>query len=316
MFCCRSARAASLAMIASSVGLVVAVTAALVGLGLYAFYQQHALDPADVQRLSDSGSDSVFVIFIIREIPAGLTGLILAGVFAAAISSLDSVLAALSQTVISGVYRPWRDWMRSRSGARSLAGGDESNELFVSRVLVVVWGVALCGMAHLAEVARQHYGDILQLALAMGTYTGGAILAALLLALLCKRVDAHGLAWSAPLSVLAVFAVSWHAPWAQWTTLALAALIVALRTAILTRDHGPHSGPCGTIVLIAAVVGVVALNRFEYTNAAGQATHIVVAWPWNVPLGLVVALALGYLLAGRRPADAALPRPTESTPGC
>ncbi|HMQ16820.1 MAG TPA: hypothetical protein PKC49_12690, partial [Phycisphaerae bacterium] len=190
MFCCRGPRAASLAIISSSLGLGVAVLAMLVGLGLYAFYQQHPLDPAAAASVVEK-PDRIFPHFIVREIPPGLTGLILAGVFAAAISSLDSVLAALSQTVIAGFVMPLR---RRQRGFQPAVEGEESRDpahatgeptgaaredaaasndnridaadgelVWLSKLLVVAWGVVLCLMASLAELARARYGDILNL---------------------------------------------------------------------------------------------------------------------------------------------------------
>ena len=52
--------------------------------------------------------DYIFPIWIVTALPVGLSGLILAGVFAAAISSLDSILAALSQTTLSLIHHPER----------------------------------------------------------------------------------------------------------------------------------------------------------------------------------------------------------------
>lgn len=293
MFCCRSRRHASLAILASSVGLLVAVLAITVGLGLYAFYQQYPLDPATAERVA-AAKDRIFPIFIVREIPPGLTGLVLAGVFAAAISSLDSVLAALSQTVVTGLYRPWRE--RRGNPPRS-----ERHYLLASRLLVVGWGVVLCAMAWVAELARQRYEDILNLALAMATYTGGATLAAFLLALLRFHVDYRGLIWSAPISVLTVFAVSWHVPWAQaLTVVASTAIFLAWivylfqRRSYPTRDWGRDAA---RTLFVAAGCGLaVFLNLFRHDGPGGPA-FLAIAWPWNVPLGFTVALTLGVALA-------------------
>jgi SSS family solute:Na+ symporter len=49
-------------------------------------------------------TDYVFPVWITTVLPPGITGLVLAGAFAAAISSLDSALGALSQTSISLIY--------------------------------------------------------------------------------------------------------------------------------------------------------------------------------------------------------------------
>ncbi len=335
MFCCRGPRQASLAILSSSVGLLVAVLAMMVGLGLHAFYQHAPLDAADASRVAER-VDRIFPLFIVRELPAGLTGLIIAGVFAAAISSLDSVLAALAQVAITGLYRPWRA-RRSKSEVRSqnsevrerahgpgseapprpadgACSADRQDVLF-SRLLVVVWAVVLCAMAHVADAARQRYGDILNLALAMATYTGGATLAAFLLALLRLNVDHRGIVWGAPLSVLTVFAISWHQTWAQLITIVSAAAIVAAWIAIRLEEArrrtksrqraGWRGEVAKTVWLILAAGVTVFLSVFRYQVTGPDGTtewrHITVAWPWNVPIGLSVALTLGYKLARPRP---------------
>ena len=61
------------------------------GTVLYTFYASHPgrVDPA-------GAPDQVFASFIVRELPAGLSGLVIAGVFAAAMSSLDSSMNAVA----------------------------------------------------------------------------------------------------------------------------------------------------------------------------------------------------------------------------
>ena len=111
MFCCRGKREARIAIITSSVGQLVAGLALFVGVGLYAYYHRFGLTGEAARLVADKG-DRIFPVFILQKMPPGLVGLIIAGVFAAAISSLDSVLAALSQTVVSGFYKPWRERRR------------------------------------------------------------------------------------------------------------------------------------------------------------------------------------------------------------
>ena len=97
MFCCRDAQDASKAVIASSISLLVTVLMLAVGAALYVYYTQQAPSPAEA-ALFAKDADSVFPVWITTVLPPGVSGLILAGAFAAAISSLDSALAALSQT--------------------------------------------------------------------------------------------------------------------------------------------------------------------------------------------------------------------------
>ncbi len=294
MFCCRGRRQAGYAIITSSVAQLIAVLAAFVGLGLFAFYQrpENALGE-EALRLVAANKDNIFPLFILDRMPVGMTGLIIAGIFAAAISSLDSALAALSQTVVSGVYRPWRE--RRADSVIGESAASERHYLRVSKVLVVVWALVLAGMAQVSRLALDRYGDILNLALAMATYTWGALLAAFMLALLRLKVDHRGVLWAAPLSVLTVFAITWHQPWAQATTAALAGLIVV---AWLARPRS-RAMPDTALVVVAGGLAVF-LCSFNYLSD-GEIRYLSVAWPWNVPIGFVVAFALGYLL-GRRPA--------------
>lgn len=348
MFCCRGPREARAAIIVSSVGQIVTVVALAVGLGLYAFYRHHPLTGDDAARVAER-VDRIFPLFILQEIPPGLTGLIIAGVFAAAISSLDSVLAALSQTVVSTFYRPWRETrgrpappLPSREGwgegvappplaasARALpaegtrgAGGagaasqpEERHYVRAARVLVVFWAILLCAMAQVTVLALERYRDILNLALAMATYTGGAMLAAFLLALFRLNVDARGILAAAPLSVITVLAVSWHELWAVYATAILGALTLAgWIIGVFIRPGGRHPDPQrdGPATALVATAGAVAVFLCGYRDPlTGHA--LTVAWPWNVPIGFTVAFGLGYLLARPRASPPGLPASAAET---
>ncbi len=213
MFCCKGPRQARAAIIASTLGQIITFTVMLVGVGLYVFYQRHPLAGEALTAYNEKG-DRIFPIFILSVIPTGLTGLIIAGVFAAAISSLDSILAALSQTVMSAFYLPWRKRRLQRAGApAAVESSEDRRTVLVSRIFVVFWGIVLCLMAQLAAVASEYYPSILDLGLAMAGYAGGALLAGFLLAFLKLGIDGRGYCWSAPLSVFVVFAMVWHQPW-------------------------------------------------------------------------------------------------------
>jgi solute:Na+ symporter, SSS family len=304
MFCCRGRRQATLAVIASSAGLIVPVLAVFVGLGLFAFYQHHPLT-GDALAAVQKHNDRIFPVFILQQMPVGVVGLIIAGVFAAAISTLDGVLVALSQVVIS-VYRPWREATIGAAG-----GADDPHYVRVSKVLVVVWGVLLCLMAQISKLAWDRYNDILDLALAMATYTSGSLLAAFLLAFFRMNVDYRGILWAAPLSILAVFAITWHQPWAQYMTIGLAAAILAgwcwhVLAGSGGRTNGRHWDGLATAGVVLAGGLAIGLCCLQFGGK-----HITVAWPWNVPLGFVVALVFGYLLA--RPRAIAAPIATSAT---
>jgi len=306
MFCCRSARTARWAMISSSAGLLVAALMMLVGVALFAYHARFPLSGADAAAVAEQG-DRLFPIFIVRTLPAGLTGLLVAGIFAAAISSLDSILAALSQTTVSAVYRPWRQW-RSKGAEHPPhsvpdSAGEAGRELRASRLLVVAWGFALCGMAHLAQRASAFYPDILRLALAMAGYTGGALLAGFMLAFLRVRVDGSGLLWAAPVSVLTVFAVAWHQPWSHWVCWIGAGLLVACWCGRLIGR--PRPGDLARSAwLLLALGAMLWINHHGYWTSVdadtGQLVQHSIAWPWFVLIGFAAAFPLGYLLGEPR----------------
>lgn len=288
MFCCRGPREARKAIIWSSVGHLLAVLAAAVGLALYAFYQHYPLDPADAARVADK-QDAIFPLFIVQQMPAGLTGLLIAGVFAAAISSLDSALAALAQTSVSNWYQP----LRRRMGH---AGVDEDQHAVrASYVFVVVWALVMCGMAaFLMEPLDRQYRGVLNLALAMVSLPSGALLAAFLIALFRIRVDWRGVAWGAPVSMLTVFALNFHFALAPAIVAVGAGVILIwwLASRVIEADFSAKRVAQSALLLLS--LGLPLLFTF-YQPTPGA--FIQFAWPWNVPIGFGVAFVLGVGLA-------------------
>jgi len=249
-------------------------------------------------------TDRIFPLFIIRVVPTGIAGLLIAGIFAAAISSLDGILTALSQTTISAFYLPWRARRTGKTADTNHPDIQADRSLvFVSRISVLLWGIVLCGMAYVAEAATSKFPAILNLALSMAGYTGGALLAGFMLAFLRLRSDARGFMWSAPLSVLLIFALVWHQPWTHYVCWAGAGLILLTWLWLLPRDGRPVLGSYAaqTVVLILGLAGVIWVNYYGYfvkfDPAIGKQVFNTIAWPWFTPIGSTVAFTFGYLLA-------------------
>ena len=191
LLCCQDVGAARRAVLASYAAILVTALVAVVGVALWAHYQEHAMSAAAL-GLYEEKADRLFPIFVVEVVPHGLKGLIVAGALAAAISSLDSIVAALSQTTQS-LLKP---------------ASDSASALKRSRALVVFWSLVLGCAAVAIDVVAESYASILDLALAMASYTGGALLAGFLLAFLPHKTDGRGFPFAACLSVLAVFAVT------------------------------------------------------------------------------------------------------------
>lgn len=293
VFCCGSVREAQKAMLASYASMLVTCGVACVGLALYAYYQQHPLTGRALELYAEN-EERIFPLFIVGVLPSPLKGLIVAGAFAAAISSLDSILAALSQTSLNAFYLPWR---ARRADVEQPA--EQRRALRVSKLLVLVFGVLLCALALSCEVIARdpRFKSVLNLALAMPGYTQGALLAAFALAFMWRgRVDGSGYLWSAPLSVLVVFSVVWHAPWAHTASLVGAGVLLAAWLAVRVREDLRSASMsrallAGQTLMLAA--GVALALRLSFLDEAP------VAWPWFSPIGALTAFSFGWLLARR-----------------
>ncbi len=195
MFCCGSVSDARKAMCWSSVSLLITLLMLAVGAGLFAWYQQFPPEAALAAKFADS-PNNVFPAWIVREVPVGLSGLILAAAFAAAISSLDSILAALSQTSLSVIYGQDR-MEEDGQGARMVR---------ISRVAVLIWGVilTLAGLLLWAIYQSNEDSDLIGLAFGMVAYTYGPLLGVLLAALIPWKSSGRGLVVGTVLSVLLV----------------------------------------------------------------------------------------------------------------
>lgn len=196
MFCCRSKEDAAKAMYWSSFSQVITVLMLFVGAALFVYYQQRPPTPAEAALFTED-ADYVFPVWITTVLPPGLSGLILAGAFAAAISSLDSVLAALSQTTL-GLFAKHSDDPEA----------DHRRHLFQSKIAVVLWGIALSAFAVQLDYLRGNI-NMVNLAFGMVSYTYGPLLGIFLLALLPWGRDGRGV-WTG--MVLSFLLVLWVRP--------------------------------------------------------------------------------------------------------
>ena len=201
MFCCGSAKDARKAMCWSSISILITVVMLAVGSGLFAWYQVN-VPSASLLAAFEDDTNNVFPAWIVTVLPVGLSGLILAGAFAAAISSLDSVLAALSQTSLSILY-----------GRKNLEDETKGKErVMQSRIAVCIWGVVLIFVTlGLWNVYDNNPGnDLIGLAFGMVAYTFGPLLGILLAAIFLKgRNLTPGLIVG---SLLSIFFVAWFRP--------------------------------------------------------------------------------------------------------
>lgn len=143
----------------------------LVGTGLFVFYQQTNPDLFATMS-SGKGKDQLLPHFVIHYAGGyGMTGLILAGLFAAAMSSLDTGINNMAATVVT-------DWLNGREV------GMKTN-----RILTFTFGAVVTAAACLLSMINSPVFDLL---LSISGATLGLLLAVLLLGMLLPRANTIG----------------------------------------------------------------------------------------------------------------------------
>jgi Na+/proline symporter len=309
LFCCRGVADARKAIVWSSVGVVVPVLVAFVGVGLYAYYERNPMSQSALALFAKKG-ENLLMIFTTDVVPAGWKGLVVAGILAAAISSLDGILTALSQTTLSSVVMPWRRRAIERLpvAARPSAEAEERRATRTARLLVLGFGAGMGVLAFAMDELSKHFGSILELALTMSTFTQGALLAGFALALLAPRVGASGYLWSAPFSVLFVYALAWHDVHSRvivdCVCLGFVLAWFFLRTARDLRGGEPVKRCAFQLVLVVVATGVTCwvqrhgqLTFERNAHADPEWMFSALAFPWYVPVASTLAFALGLFWA-------------------
>jgi len=173
----------------------VAILFLFIGLLLYLFYQHPELSNlhTDVVQKFDGEKITIFMYYILHEMPEGMRGLVTVGAVAAALSSSNSVLGAMSSVAIQDLYRPWKE----KQGMN-----DEMHFVKAGRSAVLLFAVALSLMAMLSYY-WQRYTELPLLSFALGVmafaYTG--LLGVFGAAIFTKR----GSAKTVPLALLGGF---------------------------------------------------------------------------------------------------------------
>ncbi|MEL7360821.1 MAG: sodium:solute symporter [Bacteroidota bacterium] len=197
LLACRTLSQGRRALIGSGVGVVVQFALFLaVGLLLWMHYGGASLTDLGLSR-----GDEVFPKFIVEEMPVGLAGLLLAGIVAAAMSTLSSSLNALASATVFDVLG--RD-------------PDDARTVTLSRFSTLGWGIVFIGFATLFE-SRDN--PVVELGLGIASYTYGGLLGAFLLALIsrhARQADAL-VAFLVTVATMTwvIFAV-WYSPEVGW----------------------------------------------------------------------------------------------------
>ena len=144
-----------------------------IGTALFAYYKIHTGDLSP-----DIRPDAVFPVFIMTKLPAGITGLVLAALLAAAISSLDSDLNCLSAICVEDYYiRFWPD-------------SNEKQRMFLGRLVVLIAGLACILIAlYYTKIGGE---GVLGIVFTLYSIFSGGIAGLFLLGIFTKRANKQG----------------------------------------------------------------------------------------------------------------------------
>lgn len=168
----------------------------LVGLVLYGYYDAASLTALGLRR-----SDEIFPYFIIHGLPAGVSGVIIAGLFAAALSSLAGSMSSMASSTVLDLYKPLRRTPLT-----------PQQELRLSRLVTVGWATLLTVSALFFMSSGQ---TVVELALSIASFTYGGLLGTFLLGVISKTprqrtaLVSFGMGVAVMIGVISAGVVAW-----------------------------------------------------------------------------------------------------------
>ena len=174
----------------------------------------------------------VFPTFITTRMPIGLVGLLIAAIFAAAMSASAGELNSLATATIIDFYR--RHFVKEAS---------DTHYLRVSKLATIGWGLFACVVAMYAA----NQGSLIEVVNRYGSFFYGSLLGVFILAILTKRATANGALVGLVAGMAVVLTVAFS-PWTRdiaflWHNLigAVVVVVVGLAVSVIERSAAPET---------------------------------------------------------------------------
>jgi len=258
---CKNVRDSQKALITS--GFLVFAQFALflfLGIMLYVFYHGANMRP-----------DEILPGFVIKELPHGLSGLIVAAIFAAAMSTLSSSLNSLASSSMFDIFMP--RWGKNITPKK---------QLVLSRLFTLFWGIVFIFGALLF---KDKQNPVVELGLAIASFTYGGLLGTFFLGTYNKSIledEALAAMWST------IFFMTWLI--GQQTIILWAMVGLSLLVGIWI-DLRIKPGFSRNFLFIWSFLSLVLIIRVQSPK---------IAWPWYVFVGSILTYFTGSVLGWLR----------------
>ena len=168
----------------------------------------------------------VFPTFIMTHMPIGLVGLMIAAIFAAAMSASGGELNSLATATIIDFYR--RHFVKTAT---------DSHYLLVSKLATLVWGLVACVVATYAA----NQGSLIEVVNRYGSFFYGSLLGVFILGIMTRRATARGAFWGLIAGMVVVLTVAFQLPWIAflWHNPIGAGVVVVVGMAISYTQPAP-----------------------------------------------------------------------------
>lgn len=176
-------------------------------------------------KAETNDKDYVFIHFILKNLPRGLIGLLLAVILSAAMSSTASELNALGTTTTIDLYK------------RNVPGKREKHYVAASRGFTLLWGV----IAILVASSAHLFDNLIQLVNIIGSIFYGNVLGIFLLAFFIRYVKSRAVFIAAIITQLIIIYV-WYIDLMPYLWLNLAGCALVMGIAALLQVFMPKNG--------------------------------------------------------------------------
>jgi len=140
--------------------------------------------------------DATFPLFIAAELPMGVTGLIIAGIFAAAMATLSGIMNSVATLITVDFYERFAKDTSQKKG------------VFFAEIMTVV--VGLVGIGAALVLSRFDIGSLFDVSIELAGLLGGGFAGAYTLGMFTRRANSQGVAIGIVAAIVLTFVAWWY----------------------------------------------------------------------------------------------------------